>query len=1165
MGRLGSYLEIPAFQAYAPSVPACPACGVDNRERARFCDSCGARLVGQPVVPQEERKIVSIVFIDAVGATARGDRADPEDVRAWMRPYHARLKREIELFGATVEKFIGDAVVAVVGAPIAHEDDAERAVLAALRAVEAIDELNEDESLDIDVRAAVATGEAVVTLEARPAVGETIVMGDVVNTAARLQAHAPVGGVIVAERTFRSTRHRIEYEELPAVSVKGKAETLRVWRALRGRDWFGDIETGRATRFIGRADELTRLKEIFATTLREKRVEVVTVLGEPGIGKSRLVREFRAWIDEQPTGAVRWRQGRSLPYGDGVTLWALGEIVKTEAGILESDGSTDAEAKLGRAVDALTGDGPQRQWLTSRLAPLVGLGGDGAERAESFAACRRFLETLAAERPLVLFFEDLHWADAALLDFVEELVQASTGAPMLVVCSARPELLERRPGWWGRGGSNVTTIELVPLSREEIARLVSSLLARVALPAATQTMLLERAGGNPLYAEEFARMVTDRGGLVLHEGSLEIREDIPVPETIHALLTGRLDTLSGESRALLYDASVLGKVFWAGALASMSDLDKRSVMTGLGELARREFIRPVRNTSVEGEFEYAFWHVLARDVAYGRIPRGERGRKHRAAAEWIERIAGERVADHAEVLAHHWTQALALMRAARDPAASELEQPARRSLVLAGDRTVDLDRRKAETYYRSALELAPPGHDSRPNVVERLASALARGQGVKGADPLPFYEEAIEGFQERGDLLSASRAMFELAHWVRMRLSDPKRAQNMVAEALELIEGRAPGSELARAYSSMSKHAMLSGRPEESLSYAEKALAEPTAHEEIHLNALQMRGNALCELGDLEEGLADLRDALTRGLAHGLGQTTAAAYWCYGDWLWLVEGPAVGLANHRAGQAFAAERGNFSWAAWLELESCWMLFDLGKWDEILAISAKWLAVLPSTPQGVMIPLSYRVLVLVLRGDVPAAANLISQLLRPSREMDPPVLVPVLVAAALVEQAEGRLAAASALIEELEQTTRGTSAFHRARFLTDALRLATAAGDWDLAERLMHGIAANAARHRHSLVACEAILAEAAGDTERAAELGAIAAQRWHDYGFVLEEGHALLIRGRCLLELGRAREAKASLDQAHELFAKLGAEPLVAATAASLQRALAVVPTERRL
>jgi class 3 adenylate cyclase/tetratricopeptide (TPR) repeat protein len=1145
-------------------VAACPACSGENREGARFCDSCGTLLAPEPVASQEERKVVSILFVDVVGSTARGDGADPEDVRGWMRPYHSRLKQEIERFGGTVEKFIGDAVVAVVGAPIAHEDDAERAVLAALRAVQAIDELNEEQSLDIAVRAAVATGEVVVSLGARPAAGESIVTGDVVNTAARLQEHAPAGGVVVGEQTFRATRHRIEYEELPLVSVKGKAEALRVFRPVRGRDRFGDTELGRVTAFVGRAHELTRLREIFATTLRERRVEVVTVLGEPGIGKSRLVREFKSSIHDRPTKGVRWRQGRCLPYGDGVTLWALGEIVKAESGILESDGPAEAEAKLVRAVDAAVDNGSERQWLTGRLAPLVGLGRGGAERTESFAACRRFLEVLAGERPLVVFFEDLHWADAALLDFIEELVEASAGAPMLVVCSARPELSERRPGWGG-GKSNATTIELAPLSQEDTARLVSGLLAKIALPAETQTMLLERAGGNPLYAEEFARMVTDRDGLVRREGSVEILGDIPVPETIHALLTGRLDTLNRERKALLCDASVLGRVFWAGAVASMGSLDKRRVVDGLRELARKEFIRPVRSSSIQGELEFAFWHVLVRDVAYGQIPRAARSRKHRAAAEWIERIAGDRIADHAEVLAHHSTQALELARAARDPAAAKLKQPARRFLVMAGERTVDLDRRTAETYYRRALELAPPGHDKRPDIVERLASALARGSGMKGADPLPFYEEAIEGFRKRGDLLSAGGAMFELAHWVRLRLSDPERAENMATEALGLIEGHPPGSELARAYSSMSKHAMLSGRPDKSLSYAEKALAlaKPMRLEEIHLNALQMRGNSRCELGDLERGLADLRDALTRGLAHGLGQTTAAAYWCYGDWLWLIDGPAAGLANHHAGKALAQERGNFSWAAWLELESCWMLFDLGKWDEILAISAKWLAVLPSTPQGVMIPLSYRVLVLVLRGDVPSAATLASQLLPSARGMDPQIFVPVLVAAALVEQAQGRIAEASALVEELEQTTRGTSAFHRARFLTDALRIATAADQWDLAQRLMHGIGASAARHRHALIASEAILAEAAGDMERAAELGATAADRWHDYGFVLEEGQALLALGRCLVSLGRAREANASLEEARELFAKLRAQPLVGATAGWLRRAAAVGSTER--
>jgi class 3 adenylate cyclase len=437
-------------------VPLCTSCGADNREAARFCDACGSPLEA-PAPAAEERKLVSVLFVDLVGFTARSDRADPEDVRATLRPYHAAVKREIERYGGTVEKFIGDAVMAVFGAPAVHEDDPERAVRAALRALEAIEELNEQEDLELTVRAAVATGEAVVSLAARPGEGEGIATGDVVNIAARLQSEAPVGGVVVAEQTFRATRAAIEYEELEPVLVKGKAEPQPLWRALRARSRFGvDAEAAPPAPFVGREHELRLLQQTFERMLQESTIQLVTVIGEPGVGKTRLLAEFRGWLDDRPE-LVFWRQGRCIPYGEGITFWALGEIVKAHAGILESDGSEQAREKLRTGVDAVA-DESDREWLEARLAPLVGIAGEtAAERDESFAAWQRFLEAIAAQRPLVLLFEDLHWGDSALLDFVEQLVDWSSDLPILVLCSSRPELYDLRAGWGG-GKRNSNTV-----------------------------------------------------------------------------------------------------------------------------------------------------------------------------------------------------------------------------------------------------------------------------------------------------------------------------------------------------------------------------------------------------------------------------------------------------------------------------------------------------------------------------------------------------------------------------------------------------------------------------------------------------------------------------------------------------------------------------------
>src|SRR3954453_20143718 len=518
----------------------CPRCGAENDEGARFCSSCGTYLAEARTRPGEERKGVSVLFVELVGFTASSERADPEDVRARLRPYHARVKEEIERFGGTVEKFIGDAVMAVFGAPAAHEDDPERAVTSALRVIAAIADLNETQpDLALSVRAAVNTGEAVVTLSARPDRGEAMVAGDVVNTAARLQQHAPVDGVVVGETTYRATRDLFDYEPLESVSAKGKSEPLRLWHAKSARRRFGvDVEPAARTPLIGRDDDLAVLQSPYARMLREASTQLVTIVGEPGVGKTRLTTEFRKWVDDQ-TEIVSWRQGRSLPYGDGITFWALGEIVKAQAVILESDLADQAAAKLRRALADLVSDETEVQWLETHLRPLIGLGADeaGARAGDAFAAWRRFVEALAEQSPLVLVFEDLHWADDALLDFVDELVDRVTEVPLLVLATSRPELLERRPGWGG-GKPNATTMSLAPLPDDVSARLVAALLDRPVPEAERQRALLAKIGGNPLYAEQYARGLIERGDLV------------DLPETVHGIIAARLDALSREEKSL---------------------------------------------------------------------------------------------------------------------------------------------------------------------------------------------------------------------------------------------------------------------------------------------------------------------------------------------------------------------------------------------------------------------------------------------------------------------------------------------------------------------------------------------------------------------------------------------------------------------------------------
>src|ERR671930_332623 len=488
----------------------------------------------------QERKVVTVLFADLVGFPSRPETLDPEDVQAILRPFHDRLRSELERHGGTVEKFIGDAVMALFGAPVAHEDDPERSVGAAI----AIRDWAREEG-GLEVRIGITTGEALITLAASPSEGEGMAAGDVINTAARLESAAPVNGILVDETTYRATRDRIGYGVAEAVTAKGKAEPVPVWEATEPRARFGVdvIQTGAA--LVGRQRELELLTGALARARDERLPQLVTLVGVPGIGKSRLVYELSQVVEADPE-LIYWRQGRSLPYGEGVTYWALAEMTKAQAGILESDAPAEAERKLTEAV------GSER--ILESLRPLVGLAaeGEGGDRAERFAAWRQFFESIADERPTVLVFEDLHWADDDLLDFVDHLVDWASGVPLLVLATARPELLERRPGWGG-GKPNATTLSLSPLSDAETAELVHALLESPVLAAQTQTDLLARAGGNPLYAEEFARLLVEAGG-----------EELALPENVQGIIAARLDGLPPEEKQLLQDASVIGKVFWLG-------------------------------------------------------------------------------------------------------------------------------------------------------------------------------------------------------------------------------------------------------------------------------------------------------------------------------------------------------------------------------------------------------------------------------------------------------------------------------------------------------------------------------------------------------------------------------------------------------------------------
>ena len=907
----------------------CPSCGRQNPEGARFCNACASPLQPEARPLIEERKIVTVVFVDLVGFTAQSERLDPEDVRGLLAPYHAHVRGELERRGGTVEKFIGDAVMAVFGAPAAHEDDPERAVRAAL----AIRDWSAEQA-DLQVRIAVNMGEALVNVGARPAEGEAMVAGDVVNAAARMQAAAPVNGVLVGETTYRATRDVIRYREAPPVQAKGKTEPVVVWEALEPVASFGVDTAGRAkTPLVGRDRELELLRSVLGRVRNERAAQLVTIVGVPGIGKSRLVRELFSLVDEEAE-LITWRQGRCLPYGESVTFWALGEIVKAEAGILESDSQAEAEQKLRDAVTRLVPDSSEVRWLDGELRALVGVaadgaGGTGAETAT--AAWRRFLEAIAERGPAVLVFEDLHWADEGLLDFLDDVVDWLRGVPLLVVGTARPELLERRQAWGG-GKANATTISLQPLADDETVRLISALLQQPLQLADEQRALLERAGGNPLFAEQYVRMLSERGTT----GEL--------PESVQGVIAARLDALPRAEKELIQEASVHGKVFWLGGVAATIGVAPVDAERLLRALERKDFVRRERRSAVARDTQYSFQHVLLRDVAYGQIPRRERAEKHRRAGDWIEGLG--RPEDHAELLAHHYSQSLELARAAGTEDDPLLVERARESLQAAGERALALSAYAAAADFSAdALALSSQDDPARPWLLLQRARALF----PLGGAALDLLTEAVDAFDAAEDVEGKAEAATIAARFAWFA-GDRSATDRNIALALEAVADRPPSRARVLALTHQCGYHMLDGRFEEAIRVGAEALplVEEFGMEEQRARIHIVVGCARCGLGD-RGGLAEIEigieiadatgslDMLTTGYTnlsselhffgrlaearsaygqfaevaerYGLGRflrtvRADAAYWAYLDGRW---DDAVGLADEAAARVEAGD------------------------------------------------------------------------------------------------------------------------------------------------------------------------------------------------------------------------------------------------------------------
>jgi class 3 adenylate cyclase len=609
-------------------MPVCRTCGQDNPEVARFCLACGKALATDDL-PEVERRVVTIIFVDLVGFTARAEGLDPEEVQAFLTPYHERVRHEIESFGGVVEKFIGDAVMGLFGAPLAHGDDAERAVRAALVVRDAVGELADG---DLQIRIAVNTGEAVVSLGARVALGESMVTGDVVNTASRLQTAAPVNGVMVGEATYRETRGAIEYRATEPVVAKGKEHPVEAWVAVRALTQAGERPLSDST-IVGRDSELSILRTFWERATRERLPHLVSIFGPAGVGKTTVAAEFARIATDGGAQVVR---GRSLPYRESGTYSSLASQLMQLCNVYESDSAQVVADKLRARTAELLADGDADPALVAgHLGVIVGIdaGNEASDRDTLFASTRQFLEGAAREQPTVLVFEDIHWADANMLDLIEALATRVRDLPLLFVTLSRPELHDTRERW-ATGIAAYTALTLAPLGEQHARELAVRRLG----DTDRVDEVIRVAEGNPLFIEQLAATIDETAS-----GTL--------PTSVRALVAARLDALPRAERALLIDAAVVGKIFWEGALHAMTDgSDVTHLLEGL---ERRDLIRRESTSILEGHQQFAFTHVLIRDVAYGLLPRADRARRHALVAQFFESSTGAS-REAIGALARHW-------------------------------------------------------------------------------------------------------------------------------------------------------------------------------------------------------------------------------------------------------------------------------------------------------------------------------------------------------------------------------------------------------------------------------------------------------------------------------------------------------------------------------
>ncbi len=1129
----------------------CPSCGAANSADAKFCGECATPLnvaappaaAPRPTVTARatapvavaERRLVSVLFADLVGFTTLAEGRDAEDTRELLSDYFDLARDVVGRYGGTVEKFIGDAVMAVWGAPTSHEDDAERAVRAALELVDAVRGLGPG----IAARAGVLTGEAAVTLGA---VGQGMVAGDLVNTASRLQSAAAPGAVLVGEATQRAASKAIAFEPAGEQTLRGKAAPVPAWRALRvvgdvgGRVRSGELEAP----FVGRDDELRLLKDLFHATRRENRTRLVSVIGPAGIGKTRLAWEFLRYVDGL-VDTVWWHDGRSPAYGDGISFWALGEMVRERCGLVETDDEPTTRARVAEALTTHVPDPMERRWIEPALLALLGVE-SGVASEQLFGAWRTFFERLAATAPVVMVFEDHHFADSGLLDFVDHLLEWSRNVPIYVLTLSRPELLDRRSDW-GVGKRNFASLYLEPLPERAMRELLAGLVP--GLPEPAVRAIVARADGVPLYAVETVRMLLADGRLVLEGDAYRPVGDLTalaVPETLTALIASRLDSLAPDDRALVSDAAVLGQSFTLAGLSAVSGIAEAELEPRLRSLARRELLALEADPRSPERGQYAFVQALIREVAYNTLARADRKRRHLAAALFFENLGSDELAG---ALSGHYLAAHA--NSAAGPEADALAAQAQVTLKAAADRATALaSNAQAAGFLEQALAVTTDPRE-RAELMERAGSAAsAAGMGEHGVSLL---EQAVELHRARGDRTGACRAITELGRVTLTgygRDAAPALIKSATEEFADLAEdpvGVALWAQLARAQ-------YLFAQPAESVATADAtlALAERLDLVPIVADLLVTKGSALANVGRPRESLgvieAGRRLAESEGLTFTILRATLNS-------TGIAEGddPVASLATARRGLDLAVRLSLPAFLTSFRETVAFLSIRTGDWDGGVAVLREGLE---SVDEGDRVHLVGALAAFgILRGE-PGATDLreIEQLLE--RETVPQTathLPAAQVIVALVEGAPAMAEAAADRIRELLPQPLEPSVW------SVLARTALWARDGEMAARALAGHRASASRGRAMEAdrsTMSAGLAALAGRWDEARTTYRAALRSWRDLGLPFDE--ALTAIDMATLLDPAEPEVRAAADSARETLARLGARPLLARLEAAMSR-----------